>query len=222
MDVGGAYSADRASALSGVPKSTVHYWARKDYLVPSVSPQRVKLWSYADLLGLRFIYWLRQPKFAKDGLDIPRTTMSAVRRVLKRLRSLDMELFDEELRPSVRIDRSGELLIKPASGPLETLEGQTVSEETVDLIAPFYVAKNVRSLDLHRPSDFVRIVPLKLSGAPHVVSTRVETEALDSLARRGFGVEQIARLYPVLRSEEIADALDVERAYAESARRRAA
>lgn len=30
----GAYSADRAASLSGVPKSTVHYWARKEILVP--------------------------------------------------------------------------------------------------------------------------------------------------------------------------------------------
>lgn len=56
MDVVGAYTADRAAALSGVPKSTIHYWARKEVLVPSISPERVKLWSYTDLLGLRTIY----------------------------------------------------------------------------------------------------------------------------------------------------------------------
>lgn len=37
MDAVGAYTADRAAALSGVPKSTIHWWARHDVLVPSVS-----------------------------------------------------------------------------------------------------------------------------------------------------------------------------------------
>jgi DNA-binding transcriptional MerR regulator len=57
MELAGAYTADRAAALSGVPRSTVHYWASHDILTPSVSSQRVKLWSFADLLALRVIYW---------------------------------------------------------------------------------------------------------------------------------------------------------------------
>lgn len=34
----------------------LHYWARQEILVPSVSPERVKLWSYGDLMALRTIY----------------------------------------------------------------------------------------------------------------------------------------------------------------------
>ena len=45
MDPRGAYPADRAVALSGVPKSTVHYWARHEILVPRVARERIKLWS---------------------------------------------------------------------------------------------------------------------------------------------------------------------------------
>ena len=51
QDVGGAYNAERAAALSGVPKSTVHYWARHGHLVPSVAT-RPRLWSFTDLLAL--------------------------------------------------------------------------------------------------------------------------------------------------------------------------
>jgi MerR HTH family regulatory protein len=80
----GAYTADRAAALSGVPKSTVHYWARREILVPSISPERVKLWSYPDLMGLRIIYWLRHEKTGEDGQDIPASTMPQVERVLHR------------------------------------------------------------------------------------------------------------------------------------------
>jgi uncharacterized protein (DUF433 family) len=86
MDGVGAYTGDRAAALSGVPKSTIHWWARNDVLVPSVSATRVMLWSYADLMGLRVIYWLRQRKTTKLGVEVPRTSMPAVRRALKQLR----------------------------------------------------------------------------------------------------------------------------------------
>jgi len=39
----GVYTAERAAALSGVPKSTIHYWAREGVLAPSVSAEKVKL-----------------------------------------------------------------------------------------------------------------------------------------------------------------------------------
>jgi hypothetical protein len=71
VDSRGAYPADRAAALSGVPLSTVHYWSRNGVLVPSVSAERVKLWSYADLLALRTIYWLRHEKESGDGRAVP-------------------------------------------------------------------------------------------------------------------------------------------------------
>ncbi len=49
----GCYDARRTAALSGVPRSTVYDWARKGIVVPSISPEREKLWSYADLMALR-------------------------------------------------------------------------------------------------------------------------------------------------------------------------
>ena len=42
----GVYAAERASELAGVPKSTVYYWARTGLLSPSVSIQKLKLWSW--------------------------------------------------------------------------------------------------------------------------------------------------------------------------------
>jgi DNA-binding transcriptional MerR regulator len=54
---GGAYTVERAAALSGVPRSTVHYWARNGHLLPSVS-EAPRLYSFTDLLALRVLYWL--------------------------------------------------------------------------------------------------------------------------------------------------------------------
>ena len=85
--------------LSGVPKSTVHYWARQEILVPSVSPERVKLWSYGDLMALRTIYWLRQTKQDSSGREVPRTAMKAVRRALSEIAALKLDLWSEDGRP---------------------------------------------------------------------------------------------------------------------------
>src|SRR3569832_708378 len=94
MDLSGAYTADRAAALSGVPKSTIHWWARNDILVPQVSSTKVKLWSYADLMSLRVIYWLRRKKTTETGTEIPPSSMGAVRRALKFLAELDVAPWD--------------------------------------------------------------------------------------------------------------------------------
>jgi hypothetical protein len=43
----------------------------------------VKLWSYADLMGLRIIYWMRQQKTDAVGAEVPATSMNAIRRALE-------------------------------------------------------------------------------------------------------------------------------------------
>jgi hypothetical protein len=104
MELGGAYTTERAAALSGVPKSTVYYWARRGHLLPSVS-QKPLLWSYTDLLALRTIYWLRQPKTAFDR-EVPATSMPKVRRALKQLKALALDLFEKGL-PTISVTFGG-------------------------------------------------------------------------------------------------------------------
>jgi uncharacterized protein (DUF433 family) len=220
MDATGAYTADRAAALSGVPKSTIHWWARNDVLVPSVSATRVMLWSYADLMGLRVIYWLRQRKTTKLGVEVPRTSMPAVRRALKELRALQVSLF-EEGRPSILVDLSGKVHVK-RGGWVHDLEGQTVSEPLLDLIVPFTTAEGTRGPDLISPRVELRIVPGKLSGSPHVVHTRLETRALAALAGDGYDNAAIHRLYPYLSTPQIEQALDLEQQLADNLGKRAA
>ena len=144
----GAYPADRVSALSGVPLSTVHDWARKGILVPSVSAEKVKLWSFADLMGLRIIYWLRQLKKASDGTQIPRSGMSDVKRALSQLDELDLGLWSEDYGPSVNVDRSGDVVVR-AGVEREVAHRQrrlAVADE-FDVTAPFVSLKGSRGPD---------------------------------------------------------------------------
>jgi len=212
----GAYPASRAAALSGVPLSTVHDWARKDVLVPSISPERVKLWSYADLMGLRIIQWLRRDKVVEDG-RVPRTTMSAVKRALVQLAELDLALWTEDVGPSVVVDRSGNVLVRTEPHH-EADARQRVLDDELDVLSPFVSADGLRGPDLLIPRPRLRIVPGKLGGSPHVVHTRLESRALGALADSGLTSAKIYRLYPDVERPAIDEALDLEQQLARNLR----
>ncbi len=208
MSLRGAYPADRAASLSGVPKSTIHDWARKQVLVPSVSPVRVKLWSYSDLMGLRTIQWLRHDKTAPSGDDVPATSMPKVRRALKTLAALDLRLWTEEGGPGVAVDRSGEVHLDTQGSTLSAEGQDSLDAELLDLIRPFSIGV-ADGPDLRVPRPKLRIVPGKLSGSPHVHRTRVETQALAALSRR-LSSERVYTLYPDLDHDAVDEALDLE------------
>lgn len=217
----GAYPADRAAALSGVPLSTVHWWARNEVLVPSISEQRVKLWSYSDLMGLRIIYWLRQVKEAPDGAAVPRTAMPAVRRALKQVAELDLGLWSEDTGPAVAVDRGGTVIIlsdPDAEAPHRQRRLAAGEGDLLRVTAPFKTVGGVRGPDLHAPRPRLRIVPGKLGGSPHVAHTRLESQALGALAVSGLDEGKIYRLYPSVEHSAIDEALDLERQLARNLR----
>lgn len=217
----GAYPADRAAALSGVPLSTVHWWARHDVLVPSVSAERVKLWSYADLMGLRIIYWLRQTKTTGEAAMVPRSAMPAVRRALAQLSELDLGLWNEDTGPTVAVDRKGEIFITKAEPNVEGPFRQRRFDNgggLLEITAPFATGNGARGPDLRVPRPQLRIVPGKLGGSPHVVHTRLESQALWALVSSGLGEAKVYRLYPSVAPEAIDEALDLERQLAANLR----
>ncbi len=210
MDLRGTYSADRTAALSGVPKATVYHWARKEILAPSVSAERIRLWSYGDLLALRVIAWLRATRTAPDGQAIAPTTMTAVRTGLRELANIDLARWTEEGSPNIAVDRGGRIVLNATPSP-EHPDGQAVLDaDALDLLRPLAIGRLVRGPDLVTPRPRLRIVPGKLAGAPHVHRTRIETEALAALRRRGMTVGKITALYPAIDTANVEDALDLE------------
>ena len=212
----GTYTADRAAALSGVPLSTVRWWAERDILVPSVSRTRVMLWSYSDLMELRAIYWLRQPKVGKDERDVPATTMNAVRRARRKLDELDVGLWTEDGGPSVRVDYGGNVWIAGDGSALERaddgqamLMGEGDSAPVFDVLAPFET-HHAKGPDLRCPRPQLRIVPGKLGGSPHIERTRVESQTVGALVTSGLPTAKIYRLYPELEPSTIDQAIDLE------------
>jgi uncharacterized protein (DUF433 family) len=203
----GVYTADRAASLSGVPKSTIHYWAREGVLSPSVSSERVRLWSYADLMGLRVICWLRSHKTTEHGVDIPASSMRAVRAALASIRSNDLQIWDSGT-SSLVVNQEGRVYIEGPAG-LESAAGQLAHRDLLIPVAPFDLGGTIGP-DLVKPRPMLRIVPGKLGGSPHVVDTRVETRALAALRDGGMSTLRIKALYPSLSEEQIGESLSLE------------
>jgi len=199
----------------------VHWWARQGILVPSISAERVKLWSYADLMGLRIIYWLRQTKEDPEGREVPRTRMLAVRQALEQLAELDLGLWSEDVGPAVRVDRGGTVVLSSAPDAEVVGRQRMLDAGADDLLSvtdPFLSSEGSRGPDLLRPRPQLRIVPGKLGGSPHVVHTRLESQALGALANSGLSQAKIYRLYPQVAPDAIDDALDLERQLAQNPR----
>lgn len=203
----GCYPAHRAAGLSGVPASTVYDWARKGIVTPSVSSQREKLWSYADLMTLRVVAWLRAPK--SDG-QVRGTPMSQVRAAFEKLSREGIDLWDESRQPPsvLYVERGGRIIIRTAAST-SSVDGQGLLPDTLDLLAPFGDGESAGP-DLRRPRPLLRIVPGKCSGEPHVQGTRITTATLASLFERGYDLDGVAALYPDEPREALAQAYDLE------------
>jgi len=206
VESSGAYRAGRAAALSGVPERTVHDWALKGIVVPSVSAERIMLWSFADLIALRIVLWLRTAKVT-DATSVPAVPMPEVRRALETLRGLDLDVWSEQEGSRLVVDTAGKLVMR---APSERVGAQLVLPNTLDLIAPFQVLGEIRGPDLRRPRPSLRIIPTKLGGEPHVDGTRLESRAVASLAERGFSIEQLGQFYPFAAREALEQCIQLE------------
>jgi uncharacterized protein (DUF433 family) len=121
----------------------------------------------------------------------------------------------------VAVDRNGEIFITEAEPSAEGPHRQRRLDHDHDLLqitAPFETGDGMRGPDLRVPRPQLRIVPGKLGGSPHVVHTRLESQALWALPSSGLDQAQVYRLYPSVAPEAIDDALDLERQLAHNLR----
>jgi uncharacterized protein (DUF433 family) len=200
----GAYTTSRAAALAGVPTRTLGYWVKTGLVTPSVSPERVRLWSFEDLVRLRMVEWLRRHKEV-DGAKIKGAALPIIRAAIAQLREREIAWWDADVSP-LRVSPEGRVLLLEGD-QLTDVGGQTLIDGAFDPVAPFGDDSHaLLGPDLLHPRETLRIRPGKLSGEPHVDKTRVETQALFALASSGYQVADILKLYAFL-----SEALDLER-----------
>lgn len=208
----GCYDAARAAALSGVPKTTVYWWARHGVVVPSVSPVQEKLWSYSDLIALRIVSWLRHPKPAQDGAELPASPMPKVRKALALIDELGIDpwsLASSGVSPLL-VDRSGKIYVRVGKD-VWNLHRQPalLPDDFLGLTAPFR-GTGAAGPDLLRPRPHLQMVPSKVAGEPHIEHSRITTQTVAALASRGYASRQIARMYG-LSASVVDEAIDLER-----------
>jgi uncharacterized protein (DUF433 family) len=211
----GCYEAPRAAALAGVPVSTVYDWSRKGVVTPSISPTREKLWSYADLIQLRIVSWLRHPKDADDGAKVRATPMNEVRATLAFMATHELDLWsvgsEKQTATGLSVDRTGKLWIELPSGEFVDRAGNATLDleaDYLDLLKPYGVA-GLTGPNLLRPRSHLRIVPLKVAGEPHIERSRITTRTIAALQQRGFTADRIAGMYEVDQAA-VEQAIDLE------------
>jgi uncharacterized protein (DUF433 family) len=174
-------------------------------------------WSYADLLVLRLVDWLRKDKPRGDEeRDLPRASMRHIRRELERAEELGERLMDTGF--TVEVDPAGRLHFGTVAEKwIELGSGLRQYEAgALDLIRPFEMHLGIIGPDLVRPGETLRIIPGKLSGEPHVEGTRIQTQAIGALEARGLESKSILELYPDLGIENVKAAIGLERRLAEN------
>lgn len=205
---GAAYPADRAAGLAGVPLSTLYYWTRTGLWTPSLSASKEMRWSYADVLGLRLIDWLRHEK----GEEFSPTSMHKIRQAFARVQQIGERLETETCR--IWVDRKGGIMIGDAEEgfvPLPPGMAQRALDlGEVDLLAAFRTPSGREAPDLRKPRPTLRIVPSKLAGEPHVQETRIPTISVAALIRRGFALAQVLELYTDVSEQSVLEAVSLE------------
>ena len=210
----GCYEGPRAASLSGVPVSTVYLWARSGIVEPSVSPTRIKLWSYADLMALRIVYWLRHPKKG-SGLEVAASPMARVRDALAELEERQLDIWDDRgdcPDSPLRVDSSGRIWVMD-NNEVAASDGQQALPGTLDLLGPFAFGDQ-QGPDLLRPRPTLRIIPGRMSGEPHLAGSRITTQVAAALYESIPNVKQIASWYPGVGAAGFKDAIEFERSLA--------
>ena len=200
-----AFPVPIASVLSGASVDQLAYWRKRTpsappLLVPEAKRSGRFLYSWADVVALRSIVYLRQEK------SLPR-----VRRAVELLRTLEADEWEHLARYTLISTRSS-ILVRTPSGQLLDLEqqpGTVVSESLMrDVLAPFKTRDGRDVPDLENPRRLLTVNPRVLAGYPVITGTRVPFDVVAGLAEDGVPTAEIIEMYPSVNPESVSDAQD--------------
>lgn len=205
----GLYYVDRASQLSGIPRSTMYDWRREGIYVPDFEGAVPVAWSYRDLVYLRLLAWLRQvgmPRpLASKGVAEVRTRVDQGQEIHRIGASTNTLVLDDD-----GMTQLGESLL-----PFDDFSALL---STFDLLAPIEELRRqsrpdrLWAPDLVSPSAHTFISPWVLAGDPCIEDSRIPTAAVHALREnRGLSNEDVVALYPGITIEAAEDAYTLER-----------
>lgn len=192
-----------ASVLTGASVPQLAYWRRR---TPSADPLLVPegrrsgryLYSWADVVALRSIVYLRQEK------SLPR-----IRRAVGTLRRLEADEWTH-LAAYRLVSTDSTIIVETRSGQLVDLEQQpgTILDAVLmsDVLAPFKTSSGRSVPSLKRPRPRIAVDPTVLGGYPVIVGTRVPFDVVAQLAHDDLEPREITAIYPSVEPEAIDDA----------------
>ncbi len=197
-----AFTVPIASVLSGASTRQLGYWRRRTaaaepLLVPFAQRGGRYLYSWADVVALRSIVYLRQEK------SLPR-----IRRAVRSLRQL--EEADWAHLSQYRLVRTTEtIVVVTPKGEILDLERApgTVLEEILmaDVLGPFE-ANGSQVPALPQPRPYLSVNPGVLGGYPVVAGSRVPFHVVAALADEGAHASEIVATYPSVDPRGVHDA----------------
>jgi uncharacterized protein (DUF433 family) len=200
-----AFPVPIASVLTGATIAQLAYW-RKDtssapaLLVPEGKRSGRYLYSWADVVALRSIVYLRSEK------SLPR-----IRRAVATLRRLEADEWTHLARYTL-ISTKRSILVRTPKGQLLDVGEQpgTVLAEILmrDVLEPFETRTGRVVPALKRPRPHITVDPGVLGGYPVLAGTRVPFDAVAALANDDLDPAEIAAIYPSVEREAIRDAID--------------
>jgi uncharacterized protein (DUF433 family)/DNA-binding transcriptional MerR regulator len=209
-----AFPVPIASVLSGASVDQLAYWrkptrAAPPLLVPEAKRSGRYLYSWADVVALRSIVYLRQEK------SLPR-----IRRAVQLLRKLEADQWEHLARYTL-IGTKRSILVRTPSDELLDLEQQpaTVVDEVLmrDVLGPFSTRDGRSVPELRKPRPLLTVNPHVLAGYPVIAGTRVPFDVVAGLAEEGVPAGEIVEMYPSVDPASVDDAQDFARQVAKAA-----
>ncbi len=198
-----AYPITLTAALSGATVDQLAYWRRHTASDPPLLEPDAKrsgryLYSWADVVALRSIVYLRQVK------SLPR-----IRRAVQTLRSLEPGEWGHLANYKLAATGTSIVVVTPNGDVLDVDEHRgTVMDATLlgDVLGKFEREDGRTVPAMARPKDNLSIDPGVLGGYPVVAGTRVPFDVVAGLADEGYSDAEIIELYPHVRAASIEDA----------------
>lgn len=209
-----AFPVPIASVLSGASVDQLAYWRKPTrmalpLLVPETKRSGRYLYSWADVVALRSIVYLRQEK------SLPR-----IRRAVELLRALESDQWEHLARYTL-IGTKQSILVRTPAGDLLDLEQQpaTVVDEVLmaDVLDSFSTRDGRSVPALRKPRPMLTVDPYVLAGYPVIAGTRVPFDVVAGFADEGVPAAEIIEMYPSVKPESVEDAQDFARQVAKAA-----
>ena len=188
-----AFPVPIASVLSGATPRQLSYWRRPTRSAPALLEPAAKrsgryLYSWADVVALRAIVYLRQEK-----------SLPKIRTAVERLRTLESDEWEHLARYQL-VRTAKTIIVRTPRGELLDLEQEpaTVLDEVLleDVLEPFWTGDGAEVPDLRHPRPRLSVNPQVLGGYPVISGSRVPFDVVAGLADEGAELAEIVAISP--------------------------